>query len=474
MRRVLIASNRVPPLDGDSRAGGLAIALRPVLAERGGLWLGWSGRTSASPAGRARLADAGSFAVATLDLTEQERSRYYDGMANCALWPVLHGRLDLARFDYADYTAYRTVNRRFADALLAEVGPTTSVWVHDYHLMPLGRMLRNRCVRGPIGFFLHVPFPPAETFAAMPWALELVDDLAAYDLVGFQTRACVQNFLDFVERHRLGRRVGEDLVTIGWTTVRVGAFPVGADTHGFAALAASPAVAARAARLRATAGSPLTIASVDRLDYSKGLAERFRTVETLLERHPEWAGQATLFQIAAPSRLLVPEYRAIQGELEALSGRINARFGMVDWTPIRLMHRTVDHAQVAALLRASRVGMVTPLRDGMNLVAKEFVAAQDPDDPGVLVLSRFASAAEELPTALQVNPHDVEATARELRTALQMPLDERRERWRTMMEHLAVHDVHRWGRTFLETLSNSRSGAPANRPAPTGREACMA
>ena len=474
MRRVVIASNRVPTLDGNAKAGGLAVALSAVLQERGGLWLGWSGRTTASPARRAKVRDIGSFAVGTLDLTDMEQSRYYDGMANRALWPVLHGRLDLAHFDYADYTAYRSVNRRFADALLAEIGPATTTWIHDYHLIPVGRLLRNRNVRGPIGFFLHVPFPPAETFAALPWAPELVDDLAAYDLIGFQTRACVQNFLDFVERHRLGRRVGDELVTIGWATVRVGAFPVGADTHGFAALAASPPVAARAARLRKTAGSRMTVASVDRLDYSKGLVERFRTFENLLEGHPEWAGRATLFQVAAPSRLLVPEYQAIQSELEALSGRINARYGMVDWTPIRLLHRTVDHAQVAALLRAGRVGMVTPLRDGMNLVAKEFVAAQDPDDPGVLVLSQFAGAAEELPSALQVNPHDIEATAEALRSALQMPLDERRARWRAMMDHLSVHDVHHWGRAFLDTLGRTRQFPPANGPAPANQEKCLA
>ena len=458
MGRLAVVSNRTPDLEGKANTGGLVTALKTALDERGGIWFGWSGRTSRSAdpesAGEVQVARCGAFDLATIDLTEAELDGYYNRLANRTLWPVFHGRLDLASIDKDAYETYRKVNRRFAAALHPLLDGSETVWVQDYHLIPLGSEMRRLGVKSPMGFFLHIPFPDPGTFVALPWARALAQALAAYDLVGFQTRTCAENFLAYLDRYGPGTVHSDGWIHPRGRLVRVEAHPIGIDTERFAGLAASEEVAARVRRIRHRMPDGGLIASVERLDYSKGIPQHFRALELLLDHHPEYRERTMLYQVAAPSRLSVPEYRDIKSELEALSGQINAQIGTLDWVPIRYLNQPVNHASVAALLRACSVGLVTPLRDGMNLVAKEYVAAQDPADPGVLVLSSFAGAAEELTDALMVNPYDTEAMAETLAQALEMPLAERRRRWQAMMDHLLTHDVHNWQQSFLESLGS--------------------
>jgi trehalose 6-phosphate synthase len=457
MARLVVVSNRIPYPCGTAKAGGLVTALTGALEGKGGIWFGWTGRTTDVPDRQATVIEANGYALAGIDLSASELAGYYDQLANRALWPAFHGRPDLVRLDHAAYATYRGVNRRFAEALYSLLRADDVVWVHDYHLIPLGHDLRGLGVGSPIGFFLHIPFPPAETFAALPWSRELADNLAAYDLVGFQTPACVQNFREYVNRYVAGAVTGSRWIRTDGRTVRIEAHPIGIDTRCFAELAGSPAVAARVERIRNCLGNRAGIAGVERLDYTKGIAERFHALEALFEQSPQYVNRVSLFQVAAPSRLAVPEYRTLKAELEALSGRINARFGNFDWTPIRYRNQAFTYPHVAALLRACRVGLVTPLRDGMNLVAKEYVAAQQPADPGVLVLSCFAGAAHQLTDAVIVNPHDAEAMAQALRTALEMTLPERLARWKAMMRILETNDVHCWRQDFVDALTATRA-----------------
>ncbi len=457
MPRLIVASNRVPSSKGEIGAGGLATALSDALTSHGGIWFGWSGRTSDSPDEQAALDEHEGFTVATLDLPEDEFQGYYTGMSNAALWPAFHSRLDMVHVDHTAYSDYRSVNRRFASALHPLSRADDIIWVHDYQLIPLGQELRRRGVIGPIGFFLHIPFPPAEIFAALPWATQLAAQLTAYDLVGFQTVDCARNFAEFVARCVPDGSSDAGQVQIDGRRCRIGSFPIGIDTARFATLAESKVVAARARRMRDWLQGRTGIIGVERLDYSKGIAQRFLALEALFERAPALIEHLSLVQIAAPSRLKIAEYQDMQADLEALSGRINGRFSTLDWTPIRYLNRSFNHTQITGLYRACRVALVTPLRGGMNLVAKEYIAAQDPDDPGVLVLSRFAGAARELRDAVIVNPYDPRAMADAIVRAIDMPIDERRERWRRSMEHLRTHDVHRWSRDFLTALRSAHA-----------------
>jgi len=462
MPRLVVVSNRVPALNEESDSGGLVTALKPALEERGGIWFGWSGETAADPAQRPRLASCNGFTLATLDLSEAELEGYYNRLANQALWPGFHRRLDLVTaHDDAAYATYRAVNRRFAEALRPLLEPDDTIWVQDYHLIPLGEELRRLGVASPIGFFLHTPFPSPEMFAALPWSRELARTFAAYDLIGFQRRSCAGNFLAYMREYRLAAASDDGWSDDGWLfmngrSVRVEAHPIGIDTARFASLAGSPEVIKKAGQIRSFLGPRLGIAGVERLDYTKGIVQRFHALETLFDRHPNFLDRITMFQVAAPSRLSVPEYQAIQAELETLSGQINARLGTLLWSPLHYRNQAFGQSDVAALLRACRVGLVTPLRDGMNLVAKEYVAAQSPSDPGVLVLSCFAGAADQLTEALIVNPYNTTAMAEALRTALEMPRDERRERWHRTMRRLKDEDVHQWQRGFLASLASAR------------------
>lgn len=456
MSQIAIVSNRIPSFDRTS-AGGLAVGLNAALERSGGTWIGWDGAITSEPTEDLRIEQRKAYMLASFSLSERERAGYYLGFANRALWPVLHGRTDLMRFDPSEFATYRAVNDKFAKKLAECAVNHDLVWVHDYHLFFLGQELRRLGVELPLGFFLHVPFPAPDVLAALPCHRALVEALSAYDLVGFQTENDVYNFHEFVTRHLNGAIASDGTVFALGRRLRTGAFPIGIDARRFAKLAAASKEAdAHRDLLRGCFRDQLGIIGVDRLDYTKGLQYRLRAFERMLETTPVGPRQAFLLQIAAPSREEVPEYGDLRAELEAISGRINARHARIDWTPVRYINKAFSQTCLAALYRLSRVGLVTPLRDGMNLVAKEYVAAQSAEDPGVLVLSRFAGAAERLTGALLVNPYDIDGVAKALQRAIAMPDDERRERWSEMITEVREHDVHGWRDDFLRALLATR------------------
>jgi trehalose 6-phosphate synthase len=457
MNRLVVVSNRV----ADPRkvaAGGMAVALGEALAASGGLWFGWSGTIveaadgGTTGEGRQHTHRAGNVTLATVDLSRQDHDAYYRGYANGVLWPVFHYRLDLADFDAGYIDGYRRVNRMFAHKLMPLLKPDDVIWVHDYHLIPLASELRAMGCQQRIGFFLHTPLAPPLILAAIPAHEWLMRALFAYDLVGLQSQADMTHLTRYLLTEANAEQLSENCFGAFNRSLRAAAFPIGIDVDEFVGLTAAADAQDTLATLRQQYGERQLLVGVDRLDYTKGLPQRMRAFRNLLERYPDNRRSATLIQVAAPSREEVRAYDAIRRELEGLCGAINGDFGDLDWMPIRYMHRTVARKRVPGLYRASRVALVTPLRDGMNLVAKEYIAAQDPADPGVLVLSRFAGAAEQLTDALLVNPYDTQATADAIQRALHMSLDERRLRHQRLLAEIRAHDVHWWREQFLGTL----------------------
>jgi trehalose 6-phosphate synthase len=435
LARLVIVSNRVPvPRRGAVQAGGLAVALKDALAGRESLWFGWSGATQAG-GGPVAWAHAGSTRYATFDLDPADQRLYYNGFCNGTLWPLLHWRMGLAQFRREEFAAYRRVNAQFADRLAAILRPDDTIWVHDFHLFPLARLLRAQGCRQRIGFFLHVPFPPAALFAALPQGAALLDDLAHYDLVGVQTAADAAHLAEALA-----------------DAVPVQAFPIGIDAATFAADAARAAASSDGMRLTDSLSGRALVLGIDRLDYSKGLPHRMAGFARLLARFPQHRRRVTLLQVTPISRGDVAQYRALRRELDELAGRINGEYGEPDWNPIRWITRAVPRATLAGYCRLARVGLVTPLRDGMNLVAKEFVAAQDPADPGVLVLSRFAGSAAELRGAIKVNPHDPEEIAEALDAALTLSPEARLAAWQGDERVVRAGSAAAWARGFLAAL----------------------
>jgi trehalose 6-phosphate synthase len=453
MARIVIVSNRVPSsTERGPRAGGLAVGLADAL-KGGGLWFGWSGEISAQAGGEVKRAEAGNITYATIDLSQADYDRFYVGYANSTLWPLLHFRLGLVDFRREDLEGYIEVNRLYAAALARELLPDDLVWIHDYHLIPLGQELRRLGFRNRLGFFLHIPFVPASLFTALPQGNTLLWAFCAYDVVGFQTEQHRRDFVDCLEQ-LLGLTVrGDGTVVTGAVNMRAIANPIGIDARGFAALAARGERSAETRRLRESLVGRSLVIGVDRLDYTKGLPARFDAFGRLLNSFPEHRQKVSYLQIAARSREDVSEYQSLRRELDRKAGNINGRFAEFDWVPLRYMTRAVGRNTLAGFYRAARIGLVTPLRDGMNLVAKEFVAAQEEHDPGVLILSRFAGAAEDLTEALIVNPYDPDEIAEAIHAALIMPADERRDR----MAHLRarVFDVtaETYCRNFLAVLA---------------------
>jgi trehalose 6-phosphate synthase len=448
----VVVSNRVA-LPEQTATGGLASAMRAALQERGGLWFGWSGKIARLTAAEVHRQRDGVVDYATIDLSRTDHEDFYDGFANRTLWPLLHYRPDLVDYNRRYLAGYLRVNNVFAEQLMTLIGPSDDVWVNDYHLIPLAAMLRERGVRNRIGFFLHTPLPAAGLLIALPHHRELLETLASYDLVGLHTardrRALEEYFLHEIDATM--RRDGR-LRTHEGRIFRAEVFPIGIDTQQVADDASRASEHEEIEQLRKSLEGRALIIGVDRLDYSKGLPERFQAYARLLERTPALHRKVSFLQIAPPSRGGVPEYRQIRRELERSSGHINGLYAAPDWVPIRYVNNSFPHALLCGYYRSARVGLVTPLRDGMNLVAKEYVASQDPDDPGVLVLSRFAGAAQELTDALLVNPADTEEVAEALERALTMSLQERRTRWRRMMDVLERHDVTAWRSAFLGRL----------------------
>ncbi len=460
MPRLVVVSNRVAD-PRKTAAGGLAVALGEALNATGGLWFGWSGniveRTEGGAQGQTQLhmQRAGDVTLATVDLSREDHDAYYLGYSNGVLWPVFHYRLDLADFDAGYIGGYRRVNRMFAQQLLPLLRPDDVIWVHDYHLIPLAEELRTLGCRQRIGFFLHIPVPPPLIMAAIPAHEWLIRALFAYDLLGLQSQTDLSHFARYVYTEAQAEQVADGRFNAFGRQLQVQAFPIGIDVDEFAALAEGREAQETLATMREQYAKRRLLVGVDRLDYSKGLPQRLRAMRSLLQRYPGNCNSATLIQIASPSRETVGAYNDLRRQLEGLCGSINGNFGELDWMPIRYIHRTVARKRLPGLYRASRVALVTPLRDGMNLVAKEFIAAQDPADPGVLVLSRFAGAAEQLRDALLVNPYDSDGTADAIQHALHMPLEERQARHERLLANIREFDVHWWQRSFLEALQQS-------------------
>lgn len=450
--RLVVVSNRIASPRDAGRAGGLAVALLDTLQVSGGLWFGWSGNVSEVQRTEPIVAKHGALSLATLDLAPEDYDEYYNGFANRTLWPLFHYRIDLGTFDRDHYQGYLRVNQRFAHALKPLLKGDDILWVHDYHLMAFGEELRRMGCQQTMGFFLHIPFPAHEVFATLPVHDVLVRALFAYDVVGFQTEADRRCFVDYVVTEADGRVHEDGRVSAFGRTIVAKVFPIGIDAKAFATFATSKEAALHAERMKKVLHQRLAIVGVDRLDYSKGLPERFRSFECLLQMYPENRGRASYIQIAPPSRSDVQEYVDIRHELEGLSGMINGEFSEFDWTPLRYINRSFTRRALAGIFRISRVGLVTPLRDGMNLVAKEYVAAQSARSPGVLILSRFSGAARRADGALIVNPYDIKGVADALQTALNMSLQERRERWSTLIKDVRENDVAAWSRSFLDEL----------------------
>jgi len=454
MSRLVIVSNRVQPPSGEGggNQGGLAVALSAALRESSGIWFGWSGEVTDQFTGHINLQRNFGVTTATIDLEDQDVDEYYNGYANRTLWPLFHYRIDLAEFESGFAEGYERVNQRFAETLVPLIEPDDLVWVHDYHMFPLGQYLRQRSVRNRIGFFLHIPWPPYRLLLSLPNHRELVETLFAYDVVGFQTQDSLEAFRDYVTKEMGGAVEESGRITVGERSIMAIACPIGIDTANF--LDAAQSTAARYAhyRMRQSSNGRDMIIGVDRLDYSKGLQERFLGYERMLQQNENMHGEVFLLQIAPPSRGDVQSYQEIRASLDSLSGRINGAYADVEWVPIRYVNRGYPRDRLAGIYRAAKVGLVTPLRDGMNLVAKEYIAAQDPEDPGVLVLSRFAGAAEQLTDALLINPHSPEDIADAIRQALDMPLEERQARWRACMDNIVAEDVMWWRRRFTAAL----------------------
>ena len=459
MSRLIVISNRVST--GGGAQGGLAVALSAALRKMGGIWFGWSGEVTEEFTGHINFQRVDDVTTATIDLEEQDVDEYYNGYANRTLWPLFHYRIDLAEFERDFAGGYQRTNERFADTVAPLIEPDDVVWVQDYHMFPLGAELRRRGIGNRMGFFLHIPWPPRRLLVTLPEAPELVAALLEYDVIGFHTNEWLESFCDYARDELGGTISGEGLLTIGKRTVRLDACPIGIEAKEFAEAATRERARETCERVTRSAVGRALIVGVDRLDYSKGLEERFLGYERFLSEYPEERGEVVLLQIAPPSRGSVESYQRIRNALEGLAGRINGAHAALDWVPIRYVNQGYPREVLAGVYRASKIGLVTPLRDGMNLVAKEYVAAQDPDDPGVLILSRFAGAAEQMDEALLVNPHSAEEIADAIRRALRMPREERIRRWRSLMDGVLAEDVFWWGRRFTETLTSMPVSAAA-------------
>lgn len=456
MSRLIIVSNRVAPIsEGEPAAGGLAIGVYDALKETGGMWFGWSGEVIASGVPQIRIEEHGPVTFATIGLSRRDYDQYYRGFSNATLWPAFHYRADLIQFDRHEFEGYSRVNVWLAQQLVPLLRDDDVIWVHDYHLIPFARALRTAGVKNRIGFFLHIPFPAAQVLVNVPPHRELVEALCSFDLLGFQTDTDLRAFFEYVEYEAGGtvdRAAHPARVDAFGRTLRAAAYPIGVYPDEIAALAKAGENGRAVKSLAASLRGRQLVMSVDRLDYSKGLVERFRAFEKLLEHETSFRNRVSFLQIAPSTRADLRAYQDIRRQLEGESGRINGRFAELDWAPILYIHRQYERPVLAALYRLARVGYVTPLRDGMNLVAKEYVSAQDPDDPGVLVLSRFAGAACELTGALIVNPIDIGGMAEALSRALSMPLAERRARHADMLARLRENNVSVWRDHFLRDL----------------------
>ncbi|MEM7805946.1 MAG: trehalose-6-phosphate synthase [Pseudomonadota bacterium] len=455
---LIIVSNRVAkPKPGGRAAGGLTVGILGALRDQGGTWFGWSGKLVDREPRDAKISEHDNIRFATIDLKAEDYESYYNGFSNRSLWPLFHHLLAFFSFDRADFEGYFRVNQIFARKLVPLLEPDDTIWIHDYHLIPLAGELRKAGVRNPIGFFLHVPFPGYDMLESLPNHEFLVRSMCAFDVVGFHTQRDLDSFHEAVRQPDIGGTVDSDgRIHIGGGSLFAGVFPIGIDVGEVSDLAGSMYDDAEVTAMRQSLDGREMIIGVDRLDYSKGLALRFRAYERLLENHPAHRKHLTLMQIAPPTRVGIRAYDEIRNELEQASGQINGRFADTDWVPIRYLNKGFSRATLMGFFRSAQIGLVTPVRDGMNLVAKEYVASQDPESPGMLVLSRLAGAAHELEAAVLVNPYDIDDVADGINRALVMPLEERRERYNEMMAVLRRNDITAWRQRFVEALHAER------------------
>lgn len=454
MSRLVVVSNRVAPIqEGEATAGGLAAGVLDALKQKGGIWFGWSGDVTESSQPKPER-QVGPITLFTIDLSRKDYDQYYRGFANDTLWPVLHYQIGLGHFEWPEFEGYLRVNELFATALAPLIRPDDLVWVHDYHLLCLADALRAKGLTNRIGIFLHTPWPSPGVFMAVPAHAEVIKAMCAYDLIGFQTEIDRTAFVDYAVRYAGGSLLAEGVVSVFGRTVRTGVYPIGVHVDEVRAQAETPVNRRQATRMRAFLMDRL-ILSVDRLDYSKGLRQRFVAFERFLAEFPAHHSRVTFMQIAPPSRSDIETYQRIRRELEGEAGRINGRFAEVDWVPLRYLNRSFARNVLMPLYAEAQACLVTPLRDGMNLVAKEYVAAQDPEEPGVLILSQFAGAAQELDAALLVNPYDEAGMAKAMDQALTMPVEERIERHQAMMRIMRHNSLERWRDRFEADLRGS-------------------
>jgi trehalose 6-phosphate synthase len=454
MSRLIVVSNRVnPPVDpGDEAAGGLATALAAALREYRGVWFGWSGRTTDTFTGQLSMSRISGVTIATIDLEEQDVHEYYNGYANKTLWPLFHYRIDLTAYERSFGEGYDRVNRRFAETLRPLIEPDDIVWVHDYHLIPLARELRKLRVKNRIGFFLHIPWPARQLVVTLPRHSALVQALFSYDLVGFHTEEWLDAFLSYVRQEAGGTVTPSRTAKAFGQVVQTGVFPIGIDAKTFSLTTQSPEGLAASSRMKESLNGRRMILGVDRLDYSKGIEERFLSYEQCLADNPDLRERVFLLQIATPSRENLDTYQEIRSKLDAVAGHINGKFATVDWVPIRYVNTSHRRDELAGFYRSASIGLVTPMRDGMNLVAKEYVAAQEPANPGVLILSRFAGAAAQMREALIVNPFSREDVSDAIKRGLAMSQIERIRRWELLIQGVTTQDVNAWRDAFVSAL----------------------
>jgi len=469
LARLVVVSNRVGIPDSGARAGGLEVSIRPALKKRGGVWFGWSGKVGDENPGPAKAIERDNVSYVTINLQKDDYEEFYNGFANRVLWPILHYRLDLAEFTRRDLSGYFRVNEFFASNLEKLLRPDDVIWVHDYHLIPLAKELRERGHKNKIGFFIHIPFPPPEILTALPNHERLIPALCNYDLVGFQTEIDAANFSRYLANEVGLKRLDGDCFEFDGRIVQVGVFPVGVETEAFSRLGRRAIESDFVRDVLGSLSGRAMIIGVDRLDYSKGIPERMNAFERFLTIFPDWHNNVTYLQITPHSRAGIPEYVDIARLVGEAVGRINGNFGEASWTPVRYINKAHSRTALAGLYRAARAALVTPLRDGMNLVAKEFVAAQNADDPGVLILSRFAGAARECTAALLVNPYDHEGVAIAINRALSMSQEERVARHAVNYKALLRNDLGKWAERFLETLEHPQAASVVPMRAATGR-----
>lgn len=453
MSRLVVVSNRIAIPDGSkASAGGLTVGIVDALKTTGGVWYGWNGEINeiGEDDDELNMLDQDGITYASFGLNQNDYDLYYLQFSNAVLWPAFHYRLDLVNFQREAWDGYRRVNTQLAQRLKPLLKEDDVLWIHDYHLLPFAAELRKLGINNRIGFFLHIPFPTPEIFNALPPHADLLEMMCDYDLLGFQTESDRIAFLECVSLQTSLATEGKQHRAFGnrFTTE---VYPIGIEPDSIKEMAEGP-LPPKMVAMKKDLGDAQNIIACERLDYSKGLPERFLAYEALLENYPEHHGKIRYSQIAPTSRGDVQAYQDIRHQLETEAGRINGKYGTLGWTPLYYLNQHFDRRLLMKIFRLTDIGLVTPLRDGMNLVAKEYVAAQDPDDPGVLVLSRFAGAANELTSALIVNPYDRDEVAAALNQAMTMSRTERISRYNDMMKVLRQNDIAHWRETYLKDL----------------------